>query len=196
MRILKMYKMKNFPDQECSWPASASENSIKPIIHSFNFFRFHRRISIARKILTMLKSSLLSSLLATTALAGPLTKRGAWTAPVGGKWQIVISGTPDINTPNVPVWDVDLFNTDESVIASLKSAGKKVICYFSAGTSEPDRPDGSQIRSEERGAGLPEWPGENWLDLRSENIWNIMKARIALASKKGCDAVDPDNMGI
>jgi hypothetical protein len=147
----------------------------------------------------MLKSALLSSLLATTALASPaapLTKRDVWQPPVGEKWQIVISGDPNISGgPNVPTWDIDLFNTPTSTISSLKSSGKKVICYFSAGTSENWREDYGSFQSSDMGAGLPDWPGENWLDLKSDNVWSIMKNRIAIAAQKGCDAIDPDNMG-
>jgi hypothetical protein len=45
------------------------------------------------------------------------------------------------------------------------------------------------------GVGLPQWPGEFWLDIRQENVWTVMKDRIKLAHEKGCDAIDPDNMG-
>jgi hypothetical protein len=37
-------------------------------------------------------------------------------------------------------------------------------------------------------------PGENWLDIRSDNVSLIMKKRIDLAVQKGCDGVEPDNM--
>lgn len=44
------------------------------------------------------------------------------------------------------------------------------------------------------GAELDGWPGERWLKLSSENVRNIMKKRIDLAWRKGCDGVDPDNV--
>jgi hypothetical protein len=69
-----------------------------------------------------------------------------------------------------------------------------VICYFSAGSYEPGRPDSGDFKKEDMGAGLDGWPGEKWLKLSSENVRNIMKKRIDLAWKKGCDGVDPDNV--
>jgi hypothetical protein len=115
------------------------------------------------------------------------------------RWQIILSNNVNINGGLSPsdagIWDLDLFNTDASVISSLHDMGIKVICYFSAGTSEEGRPDLDGLSSSDYGKGLPDWPGEKYLDIRSPTVWNVMKARISLASQKGCDAVDPDNMG-
>jgi len=51
------------------------------------------------------------------------------------------------------------------------------------------------------GPAMGDWPGENWLNLKGfdpDNVTsplaNIMLARMKLAKKKGCDAVDPDNV--
>ncbi len=95
---------------------------------------------------------------------------------------------------NVDVYDVDLFDTSSSTIAALKASGKTVVCYFSAGSSEEWRSDFNQFTSNEQGKALDGWEGERWLDVRSQNVFNIMKARIDLALAKGCDAVEPDNM--
>jgi hypothetical protein len=112
---------------------------------------------------------------------------------------MMISGTPDMSKSlkpsGVQIWDVDLFETSASAISSLKAQGKKVICYFSAGTAEDWRSDYSQFTSADKGASLPDWKGENYVDVRSKNVFNIMKKRIQMASKIGCDALDPDNMG-
>jgi len=35
---------------------------------------------------------------------------------------------------------------------------------------------------------------ENWVDIKSNAVWQVMKERIKMASDKGCDAIDPDNM--
>lgn len=56
----------------------------------------------------------------------------------GQKWQIVLTGVPDVSKSplpptDAPVWDIDLFDSDAATIAALKAAGKIVICYFSAG---------------------------------------------------------------
>jgi len=155
---------------------------------------------------------LLSTILATSALAAPFDALEAeianltanprpmsWRAGVGTKWQIILSSTLSpygINTPyDAQVWDVDLFNTPASTIQALKAQGKTVMCYFSAGTYEPSRPDLGYLGAGDVGAGLPDWPGERWLNLRSATVLRIMQGRIQQAAQKGCDAVDPDNIG-
>ncbi|KAF2429062.1 endo alpha-1,4 polygalactosaminidase [Tothia fuscella] len=119
-------------------------------------------------------------------------------AAANEKWQIILSSTLSMGAPLSPnaatVWDLDLFETDASTIASLKARGKTVMCYFSSGTSEANRPDLNRLSSYDYGAGLPDWPGERWLDLRSERVWSVMLGRIQLAAQKGCDAIDPDNI--
>jgi hypothetical protein len=148
----------------------------------------------------MFTKAFLSTLLASTAFGAALRPRqSSWTPKVGEKWQIILSGEPNMSAGLTPedavVWDLDLFNTDASTISAIKAQGKSVICYFSAGTSEPDRPDLGGLNPSAVGAGLPDWPGENWLDIRTDNVAQIMIARVQLAAQKGCDAVDPDNMG-
>jgi hypothetical protein len=119
--------------------------------------------------------------------------------PVGTKWQIILSSTPVVSSSMVPsdavVWDVDLFDTPQTTIAGLKAQGKTVLCYFSAGSYEPYRPDMVGFHPGDIGSGLDGWPGEYWLNLKSQTVWNITAGRIALAAAKGCDAVDPDNTG-
>jgi hypothetical protein len=126
-----------------------------------------------------------------------------WQPAVGSAWQIVLSGNinPSANlTKRVPIVDIDLYsNTNggkdaKTIIGNLRTSGKKVICYFSAGTYEPYRPDSSKFNSSDLGAKLPAWPDERWLNIRSERVRTILRARIALAAKMGCNAIDPDNM--
>lgn len=127
---------------------------------------------------------------------------GNVTFSVGQKWQIILSNPPLIqgNTKIVPqdalVWDIDSVDADAETVSSLHSQGKIVICYFSAGTYESWRPDASQFQSGDKGASLaPQWPDENWLNIKSANVRTIMTNRIKVAASKGCDAVDPDNVG-
>lgn len=127
-----------------------------------------------------------------------------WQPAVGAQWQIVLQDGIQIKngaaTPDVPIFDLDLYtNTDdgtdaESVIGALHDLGKKVICYFSAGTYEPDRPDSDQYTDADKGATLPDWPDEKWVDIRNDNVRSIIKGRIDLAASMGCDGIDPDNM--
>jgi hypothetical protein len=150
----------------------------------------------------MFQSLLLNTLLATSVLGAAVPaqpRKHDFKADQGAPWQIILSGTltdaSNVEPANANIWDLDLFNTDASVIQSLKSQGKTVICYFSAGTSEPDRPDLGSLGEGDKGAELKDWPGEYWLNLKSENVLSIMTGRIQQAAEKGCDAVDPDNMG-
>lgn len=119
----------------------------------------------------------------------------------GQKFQIVLLGVPDTSKmplppTDAPVWDIDLFDSDSATIRDLKSAGKIVICYFSAGTRENWRDDAREFPAADVGKVLPEWPDENWLRTGSAKIREIMAKRIKLAGDKGCDAIDPDNTGM
>lgn len=95
---------------------------------------------------------------------------------------------------DVDVYDVDLFDTDADTIAAMKASGRKVVCYFSAGSSEDWRSDFSEFATEDLGIPLGDWEGERWLDIRSQNVLDIMTARLDLAVSKGCDGVEPDNV--
>lgn len=73
--------------------------------------------------------------------------------------------------------------------------GKKVICYFSAGSREDWRADAKNYATSDYGAPLdPEWEGENWVDVKSTNVRAIVEQRIQRAAEAGCHAVDPDNV--
>src|SRR5579859_5536553 len=117
----------------------------------------------------------------------------------GLTWQIVLnnSSSSSLGTGTfdpVAVYDIDLFDTPSTTISHLHTSGKKVICYFSAGSYEDWRPDSSQFPSSSLGNKLDNWPGEKWLDTNSATVRTIMKNRLDLAVQKKCDAVDPDNI--
>jgi hypothetical protein len=127
---------------------------------------------------------------------------GIWQPKVGQTWQIVINqpfsvGTGKLN-PDVDIYDIDLFeNTkqgrDNSTIVALHKLGKRVICYINSGAWQPGHPDNDRFQQSDLGAVMEGWEEEKWLDIRSQNVRNIMADRIALAAQLGCDAVDPDN---
>jgi len=98
------------------------------------------------------------------------------------------------NLPSARGIDIDLFDVTVADIAAYHAAGKKVLCYFSAGTYENWRPDASQFTAADKGKNLADWPGEAWINVNSANVRNIMAARIKMANDKGCDAIDPDNI--
>jgi hypothetical protein len=128
------------------------------------------------------------------------SESGIWQPAVGASWQIVLPKSIQLAPnatraePDVEIFDVDLFLTDKQVIDTLHRLGKKVICYFSAGSFEPDRPDSKDFFDKDKGNELAGWPGEKWLNLNSKNVRKIVEARLKIAENKGCDAVDPDNV--
>jgi len=136
---------------------------------------------------------------ALTPLPAPDTAL-PWTPKVNDSWQIILSHPPQLSpsaastTPNVPIFDIDLFDTPETTIQQLHSLGKKVICYFSAGSYEDWRSDAKEFKNEDLGKQLDGWPGEKWLNLGSDNVRAIMKKRLEIAKEKGCDGVEPDNV--
>lgn len=107
-------------------------------------------------------------------------------------WHIQYTGNIDYNK-NVDVYNIDLEGTSVSNIKKLQDRGVKVICYFSAGSFEDYRDDASQFLKSDIGSKMDGWD-ENWLDIRSKNVRNIMKKRIDLAFSKGCSSVDIDNI--
>jgi len=119
---------------------------------------------------------------------------GNWYRPgLGSTWQWQLSGR--VNTEyEVEIYDIDLFDTDQAVIDALKKDGKKVICYFSAGSYEDWREDKNDFPENILGKSLDGWPGERWLDIRDDRLARLMRERLNLAVQKGCDGVEPDNM--
>lgn len=123
-----------------------------------------------------------------------------WQPAVGSKWQIILSNPVDITAQNAltpadaKIWDLDLFDNNATAFQAIQAKGGKVICYFSAGTYENWRPDANKFSKSDLGSSLPEWQGENWLKISSSSVRTIMSARIKMASDKGCNALDPDNM--
>lgn len=126
---------------------------------------------------------------------GPATAspRSQWQPTAPNTWQWQLRGPIDTSY-NVTIYDVDLFDVDMPTLTTLKAAGRKVVCYFSAGSGEDWRPDYSKFTSADLGSALQGWPGERWLDVRSSNVRSVMSSRLDLAAAKGCDGVEPDNV--
>ncbi len=108
------------------------------------------------------------------------------------QWQL---NTGDIDTSyDVDMYDVDLFDTPQNKIDELHASGKKVVCYFSAGSWEDWRDDAGDFSESVKGNDLDGWPGEKWLDIRDMSLRPIMQARLDKAVAKHCDGVEPDNV--
>lgn len=123
---------------------------------------------------------------------------GAWYQPgiqTTWQWQLKVNRPGTINTRyDVEVYDVDLFTIRSEEIARLQNDGRRVICYFSAGTYENWQVDKDKFTPADYGLTLEDWNRERWLDIRSVNVHNIMLSRLDLAVEKGCDGVEPDNV--
>ena len=125
--------------------------------------------------------------------AGGAGASGIWHPVPGTSWQWQLSGTLDTSLA-VQAYDIDLFETSAQTIAGLHAQGRRVICYFSAGSYEPGRPDSSRFPAATLGNELDGWPGERWLDTRAQAVRDLMIARLDLATQKACDGVEPDNV--
>ncbi len=134
------------------------------------------------------------SILAVIILLASLPASAWWTPTPGTTFYWQLSGKVNTNpAKSVQMYDIDLFDSPQTLIDTLHSQGKIVVCYFSAGTSENWRPDAKQFPSTVKGK-TNGWSGEMWLDIRNPKVLEIMKTRIALAAQKHCDAVEPDNV--
>lgn len=121
--------------------------------------------------------------------------RKQWKPKSGLSWNLLLlNPLTSGQTNGTQVLDIDLFDNEAKVIRSIKNNGAKVICYFSAGSYEDWRKDAYKFTSKDLGSPLDGWPGEWWINVKSSNVRKIMRSRLDLAVKKGCDAVDPDNV--
>ncbi len=139
---------------------------------------------------------LLFSLLGLFALATPQVAgaAGYWTPPVNATWQWQLS-VPIDQTVDASVYDIDLFENEASVVASLHAQGRHVICYMDAGTWEGWRPDASKFPASVLGKADPGWTEEKWLDIRQLSIIEpLMEARFKLCKEKGFDGIEADNV--
>lgn len=119
---------------------------------------------------------------------------GNWYKPdINTSWQWQLEGTINMKY-DVKIYDIDLFDTNASTIRFLQNDGRKVICYFSAGSFENWRSDKDSFPASSLGRTMDGWENEKWLDISNKDLIPIMQARLDLAVKKGCDGVEPDNM--
>ena len=135
-----------------------------------------------------MKHFVVSFILCIYAVAGSLSA-----LPPNPIWYWQLQGKLKI-PKEANIVDIDLFDTPKETIKRLKKQKCFVICYFSAGTYEEWRKDMQNLPKSLLGKPLEEWEGERWLDIRSQKVRDIMRARIRLAKEKGCDAIEPDNI--
>jgi hypothetical protein len=114
--------------------------------------------------------------------------------PTTAPWQWQLDGAIRLGVP-APVIDIDGALQGADVVQALKAEGKRVVCYFSAGTWEEFRPDAEGFPVEVRGRPLEDFPDERWLDVRRIDLLApVLLARMDTCRVKGFDAVEPDNV--
>ena len=139
---------------------------------------------------------------------------GVWRPAPGTSWQWQITGAVD-ESLDVAMYDIDLFDAQPSAssytvpgfgtvtvpkgenagaITRLKAKGKVVICYLDTGAWEDYRPDAALFPAAVIG-NTTGWSGEKWLDIRPAawpSFKPLIEARLDLATRSGCDGVEPD----
>ncbi|MFJ3214848.1 endo alpha-1,4 polygalactosaminidase [Kitasatospora sp. NPDC086801] len=116
-----------------------------------------------------------------------------WQPAPGLAWQWQLGGTVD-QSVDVPVYDIDGFENDASVVAALHAKGRKVICYINAGSWENFRPDSAAFAKSLQGSDTG-WKGEKWFDIRKlDQLKPLMAARFDMCKSKGFDAIEPDTI--
>jgi hypothetical protein len=116
-----------------------------------------------------------------------------WRPAKGLTWQIQIDGGVVDQSVDAEVYEVDLFETPASVVRQLQDRGRRVICYFSAGSWEPYRPDAGDYPESVMGPHIDGWPDERWVDIRQADVLGpLLGARLDLCAEKGFDGADPD----
>jgi len=119
---------------------------------------------------------------------------GIWRPPPHTTWQWQLTTPVDLSVP-ADMYDIDLFDNSADVVAALHASGRRAICYLSAGTYEPGRPDSGVFPAAVLGDQVAGWPSERWLDIRRLDVLGpIMEQRLDLCRAKGFDGVEADNV--
>jgi hypothetical protein len=137
-------------------------------------------------------------LIGATALAmttGSQVAAAHWQPrPTTKPWQWQLQGKVDTSI-DVPVYDVDGFETPAATVRQLHRLRSRVVCYLDVGSWESYRPDASRFPRSAIGRRYEGFPGERWLDIRRfADFAAPLKRRFAMCARKGFDAVEPDNL--
>jgi hypothetical protein len=130
--------------------------------------------------------------LAVAEVAPPIDMRPRelWKPTVGLTWDYQLV-SPINPAAAVQVFEISLFETLPAVVTDLHAKGKKVICHVDMGTFEDWHPDADKIPKEAIGPLLAE---KRWLDIRNRSLMSVMRGRLDMAIKLGCDGVMLDNV--
>jgi hypothetical protein len=158
---------------------------------------------IALAILSLLASCRQGSLPVTPEAPSTLQSVDRLGFTVGGDWwQPAVDTTwqwqldqPIDPSFDVDMYDIDLFDSEASVVDALHVQDRKVVCYISVGSWEEWRSDQGQFPASVIGNDYGGWPGEKWLDIRQIDLLApVMRARLDECQAKGFDGIEPDNI--
>ena len=153
----------------------------------------------------------------------PCTGTSCWHPALASRWQYQLQGVAayastggiNVNISSVPftggaavspsVFDIDLYvdpavagnNTtfNTAAVNAIHANGAKAICYVSAGTFEPWRPDVASYPDSIKGRAVGGFKNESWVDIRQTSILlPIMNARVAKCKQAGFDGVEWDTV--
>lgn len=135
--------------------------------------------------------------------AGTVVFPGAEQLSISWQWQL--AEEPVDLSLDVDLYDIDLFENDASVVATLHSMQRprltqrprrrQVICYLSAGSWEEFRPNAGTFPDSVIGNDYDGWAGEKWLDIsKIDLLAPMMRSRLDQCKAKGFDGVEPDNI--
>jgi hypothetical protein len=132
-------------------------------------------------------------------LPAPVPCPGCWRPALKTSWQWQLISVPKEPFVNVTMYNIDGFDATAATVRRLHAtkAGRKVVCYISAGSYEDWRKDEGDFPASVLGDPLDEeWEGERWLDIRKYTgaLGDVMRARLDMCKAKGFDAVEFDNV--
>jgi len=117
-----------------------------------------------------------------------------WRPAIETTWQMQLNGTVSNPSLRAALYDIDMFSTTSEEISNMHTLGRRVVCYLSVGTYESFRSDANTFPDSTLGNYLEGSTTERYIDTRSQAIRDIMKARIQMGVKKGCDGLDIGNL--
>jgi hypothetical protein len=114
--------------------------------------------------------------------------------PTTKPWQWQLQGMIDTSI-DVPVFDVDGFETPARTVGKLHQLRARVVCYLDVGSWESYRPDAGRFPRSALGRRYEGFPDERWLDVRRfRDFAAPLERRFTMCARKGFDAVEPDNL--
>lgn len=126
----------------------------------------------------------------TAPATRPPRRADIWKPAPGTTFQYQLNGPIDTSV-DADAFILDLFDTSDELVDELHAKGKVVICEFSAGAWERDRPDAAGFPPDVLGGEIA-GPDVRWIDVgRVDAIVPAILPRLDRAVNKLCDAVLP-----